>query len=265
MGTAFQSAVDRWEDIIVNTHKTIDLPAGTTDASSISSCGSGSVFPAGTTQITGLTIFATVGYIDGEGNTLGYAGPCGFSYADGTTTTFGFTTPRLGQMTFDEDDLSVMLADGTFEGVIMHEIGHILGLGTLWTFLREGSAGVGDNDPRYTGVHGMEGYQDLGGLRANVPVANTGGSGTANSHWRESVFGDELMTGYADGAMAASIMTVKALKDLGYTVDESKAEAFALDVSLRNLATSSGTHRMMGDDVIDFLEPMEFNPNDVKP
>jgi hypothetical protein len=29
-----------------------------------------------------------------------------------------------------------------------------------------------------------------------VPVENSGGSGTRDAHWRESEFGNEVMTGY---------------------------------------------------------------------
>ncbi|MEY9156351.1 leishmanolysin [Bradyrhizobium japonicum] len=31
-----------------------------------------------------------------------------------------------------------------------------------------------------------------------VPVENTGGEGTVDSHWRDTVFGAELMTGFVN-------------------------------------------------------------------
>ena len=60
----------------------------------------------------------------------------------------------------------------------------------------------------------------VGGSGESVPVANTGGPGTADGHWRESVFDNELMTGYLDsGDNPLSAITVGSLGDIGYGVD----------------------------------------------
>ena len=62
-----------------------------------------------------------------------------------------------------------------------------------------------------------------------VPVENTGGPGTMNSHWRESVFMNELMSGFiAAPGNPLSRVTVASLQDLGYVVDLSAAEPYAL-------------------------------------
>ena len=34
-------------------------------------------------------------------------------------------------MRFDIDDIASMEADGTFEGVILHEMGHVIGVGCV--------------------------------------------------------------------------------------------------------------------------------------
>ena len=62
---------------------------------------------------------------------------------------------------------------------------------------------------------------------APVPVENTGGEGTRDSHWRESTFRSELMTGYINSRNPLSTVTVGALRDLGYTVSEARADAFS--------------------------------------
>ncbi|MEY9156350.1 putative Zn-dependent protease [Bradyrhizobium japonicum] len=36
-----------------------------------------------------------------------------------------------GDMQFDTADLSAMEADGTLNDVIMHEMGHVIGIGTI--------------------------------------------------------------------------------------------------------------------------------------
>jgi hypothetical protein len=62
-----------------------------------------------------------------------------------------------------------------------------------------------------------------------VPVENTGGAGTRDSHFRESVFRNELMTGFVGtSGNPLSRMTAASLGDMGYVVDLSAAEAFTL-------------------------------------
>src|SRR5262249_40984226 len=63
---------------------------------------------------------------------------------------------------------------------------------------------------------------------AAVPVENTGGAGTRDSHWRESVFVNELMTGFVGNAgNPLSRLTAASLQDVGYVVDLKKAEKYA--------------------------------------
>jgi hypothetical protein len=67
-----------------------------------------------------------------------------------------------------------------------------------------------------------------------VPVENTGGPGTADAHWRESVFGNELMTGFVDaGANPLSRVTVGSMGDLGYSVNLTDADPYTLAAGLR--------------------------------
>ena len=69
-----------------------------------------------------------------------------------------------------------------------------------------------------------------------VPVENTGGPGTADSHWRETVFRNEMMTGFVGpSGNPLSRMTVASLQDLGYVVDLNAAEPYSLP-NLRVLA-----------------------------
>jgi hypothetical protein len=48
------------------------------------------------------------------------------------------------------------------------------------------------------------------------------GSGTADSHWRESTFNSELMTGFVEQPgipMQFSAITIQSLADAGYTIN----------------------------------------------
>ena len=62
-----------------------------------------------------------------------------------------------------------------------------------------------------------------------VPVENRGGRGTADAHWRDAVFGTELMTGFVGRTgNPLSLMTIASLADLGYQVDRNAAEPYSL-------------------------------------
>jgi len=108
---------------------------------------------------------------------------------------------------------------------------HVLGIGTLWE-LKSLLAGIGTNNPEYVGPKAMQEYATLRGETQlkPIPVANTGGPGTAEGHWRESTFDYELMTGYVEenAEMPLSRMTVATLDDLGYQVDYSAADPYSL-------------------------------------
>ena len=67
--------------------------------------------------------------IDGPGAVLGAAGPCLVRNADFLSL--------YGIMFFDIDDLDFLEQIGFFDEVVIHEMGHVLGFGTLWEFGRD--------------------------------------------------------------------------------------------------------------------------------
>jgi hypothetical protein len=223
---AFRTAANRWSQII-----TADLP---------------DVLVNGRT-IDDLEISATGPSIDGPYGILGQAGPRAMR-------TTGTQLPYTGVMRFDSADLSMMESTGTLTGVILHEMGHVLGLGTLWE--RKGFLDVTDaTNPLYVGANALREYNTLTGTTAaGVPVESTGGPGTALGHWRESVFRTELMTGYAEPAgvaMPISRLTVGSLEDLGYTVNYGAADAYTIPavnaplISGRRVAAVAADQRML--------------------
>ena len=70
----------------------------------------------------------------------------------------------------------------------------------------------------------------------SVPVENTGGAGTADAHWRDAVFFNELMTGFVNSRVTVpigimnplSVMSIQSLADVGYTVNPLAADPFAI-------------------------------------
>ena len=141
--------------------------------------------PAFSGTVDDLLIDAIVTPIDGPGGVLGSAGPCLVRTSDGLSV--------YGVMEFDSADVALLEADGSFGAVVLHEMGHVIGFGTLWDSSL--LSGAGTSNPTFSGAAARGAWQALGGVGA-VPVENLGGIGTADAHWRESTFGTELMTGY---------------------------------------------------------------------
>jgi len=205
---AFKTAADRWTKVIVG-----DLPSVEVDGEIIDD----------------LLILASGQDIDGPGRILGQAGPTRLR-PRGTARTA--LLPVKGEMTFDSADLKKMETDRTLNDVITHEMGHVLGIGTIWQ-LKRLLKNPGTNDPLFTGKGALKEYAvlrgDQPGRPGGVPVENTGGPGTAGGHWRETVFRNELMSGFiADPGNPLSRMTVASLGDLGYVVDADAGEAYEL-------------------------------------
>ncbi len=193
-------------------------------------------------KIDDLLIVADVAKIDGEGGVLGKAGPCGLR---GGETKPDYNLPFFGVMKFDSADLAKMKKEGILEQVILHEMAHVLGIGTLWEsgpfhFLNyESSSCMKSNNITYKGKKAMDAYHKLG-AKGEVPVENTGGAGTKCGHWRESVFDSELMTGWADPKAPLSRVTIGALEDFGYEVDYNQADPYSLPKKKGAAAQSTG-------------------------
>jgi hypothetical protein len=104
----------------------------------------------------------------------------------------------------------------------------VLGIGTIWTS-KGLLTGAGGADPRFTGAQATAAYQSIFNTAiVSVPVENTGEAGTRDSHWRESVFNNEIMTGFLNNGQSnpLSRVTAASLADLGYVVNLAAAENF---------------------------------------
>ena len=235
---AFLDAADRWEVLLIG--DLTDIPISV----SAGSCGPGS--PALNETIDDLVIFATIDSIDGPGNVLGQAGPCFIRTSN--------ELPLAGAMIFDEADLADLEAAGRLDDVILHEMGHVIGFGTVWDILGflADPALSGGTDPHFTGPRAIEAFDRIGGAAysgSKVPVEDGGGPGTADAHWRESVFGNELMTGFVNpSSNPLSEVSVASLWDLGYQVNLDGSDSFS--ISLPPLAVAAAATISLGDDIL---------------
>lgn len=237
---AFAAAEARWEGIIAG--DLADLPL----SKAAGSCGDNS--PAINEWVDDLLILVSFEEMDGPDGTLAAAGPCSIRTANGL--------PILGVMQFDVTDIASVEAAGALSDVILHEMGHVLGIGTLWEYHRllSGASLSGGTDPYFTGLGAIAAFNDVGGATyvggQKVPVENIGGAGTADGHWRESVMGDELMTGFVSLSEPMpnplSVITIQSLADQGYSINAARADPYTLLSALR--ADRRGASLALGDD-----------------
>lgn len=185
--------------------------------------------------LTGVSIDVTLAPNDGVGGILGSAGPSTASI----TTNYAYAAS--GQMTFDTADIPGL--GSAFEDVVLHEMAHVLGIGTLWNTASFGGVFAGtqslytDGTGQYTGANGLAAWQSEfagQGSATFVPVELGGGAGTADGHWNEGDGGGAtgilevdapnrdsrlmLMTGWLNNGSFISDTTMGSFEDLGYTI-----------------------------------------------
>ena len=231
----FQQAANRWAQIITG-----DLPNAVYNG----------------VTVDDLLIAGSASAIDGVGNILGQAG-----WRERRTT--GTLLPYYGEMKFDSADMASMEANGTLYGVILHEMGHVLGIGTMWT-VKNLLTGAGGTNPRFTGTQATAAYNQIFGTSfTSVPVqGNDMPVGSRDSHWRESIFATELMTPQIGGSSnPISRITVGSLADIGYTVNFNAADAYTAPtggaiVAGDSQAGSSGLPSVFNNDFAPLVLPL---------
>jgi hypothetical protein len=222
--SAFAAAASRWASIILDElpDQLITIPAGRCSPNSPSLQAE---------VVDDVLIFATIEAIDGPGGLVGVGGQC--------VVRAGTNFVAIGQIRFDLADIAALEANGTFEVAVLHEMGHVLGIGNQWATRGLVTNPTGASAPResiYNGQNGIDGFNAIGGTSytgPKVPVENTGGSAVTDKHWREAVLGRELMSGFLNaGANPLSVLTIRSLQDIGYTVQTVTADPFFLNLSL---------------------------------
>ncbi len=197
--TVFQQAANRWGQII-----TADVPDATFQGIAVDD----------------LLIDVSVNQIDGSGNIA----------AETTADLLRPISllPIHATMVVDVVDLALLQSTNTLFDVALHEMGHALGFGTIWT--QKGlTAGGGVIPPIFIGPLATFEYNQIFKTNAiGVPVDASGVLGTTGAHWDETIFGDELMTGTVTLGVTAPLsrVTAASMADLGYTVNLNAADPY---------------------------------------
>ena len=170
----------------------------------------------------------------------------------GITRQNGFARPTEGRLWMNPNEIipaatGFDLAEGNFlDELLAHEIGHALGIGSLWEANGVYEAGSGE----YRGEFGLNAYREEFDANAEfIPVELAGSAGSADAHWdqlfrsspqegnpddplslspligivdhRGRDLAQDLMSPAIDpdfGEPFLSNMTVQSLRDIGYSV-----------------------------------------------
>lgn len=235
----FDEARERWERIIVKDEPSV------TGTLPTQLCGARA--PAFTGTVDDVLIDVILTQIDGPGRVLGSAGPC---FANDNNLSLH------GTMRFDVADIDVFLNRGLLDEIIVHEMGHVLGVGTLWNFRRALRSPAPDF--RFLGDMANVGYNSVGG-DGLVPIEDMFGAGTRGSHWRESTFDNELMTGFIEvnNVNILSRVTAGSMRDLGYG-SAMTAENYKLPVPVTTTAAGAASGASVSEDDIDIASGETF-------
>ena len=178
------------------------------------------------------------------------------------TYTFGNAYTATGKITMNSTYLNTLKnsirTDGksSFYHVMLHEIGHILGIGTYWNM--SGSPVIGYLDGSetkyyYTGEHAVREYKsyipEIQHTIIGLPIEDNGGSGTQNVHPEEGEEGtassnnryingyfhpgldNELMSGWMESypdSTPLSRITLGFLEDMGFIINYNQADDYQI-------------------------------------
>ena len=238
-----QAAAERWEELVVG-----DIPDnGDMPASIRREClaiigptpGSIARELREVDLIDDLLVY--VHLINEESQTLARAGPC---YWNGRL-------PNYGNIQVNLRHLEMMTSNDALTEVMIHEMAHVLGVGTLWRdrakeLLRpsrqhcENSSLEPHLERTFVGAAAVNQFQALGG--AGAPPLSQG-----CGHWKQEVFGDESLTPARtigpDDHTPLSRVTLGSLADLGYQVAYSMADPYSLPLSSAHLPDEEPQYR----------------------
>lgn len=252
-----REAAERWESIIARGAENYDFSVSSQANYPADECFDGQ--PLVADVVDDLRVWVTIDSIDGRGGAVASAGPCWARPIQFTGSDVIWLEAVLGRIRLDEADAAALETRGQLLSVVVHEMAHVLGFGTLWELkglLRNPSVPSSPNaDTHFAGPLAIAAFDAAGGTNyiggGKVPVESGARPGSSDGHWRESVFEIEIMTPFlAPGTEPLSLVTIESLADLGYGVDLTEAESFTLSrAGAAAMAVPKGPVIYLGDDI----------------
>jgi hypothetical protein len=236
----------------------------------------------------------TVDIISLTGTAIGSAQPSEYYGSPPFATPYVYGSTfyiKLGILKLNSKKIEELYRDITDSGksklyyTVLHEIGHLLGIGTLWSIntdfeAREYIGTFSDNSKYYKGVNALREYKTYFNNQnfIGIPIENNGGAGTMNVHPEEGTEGftinntdnylsqnnriydgifypgldNELMSGWSEISKIAqplSKITIGLLDDLGFVVDYTKADTYIVLPYTINITfdinVSTGTNKII--------------------
>lgn len=239
----FKAAAGRWQQIILtdlanfSNPDGVDLTRGRIENFTY------------TGPVDDVIIFHRTAPIDGPGKVLGSAGPLVTRRSDGT--------PISGRMTFDSDDID-RLSPEDLNYVILHEMAHVLGVGSTWTLtgcLDPASCEPGTDSFAPYLCGGAQREFNAAGCEGRLPVETLLGPGSACSHFREKTLINELMTPSLQSGQynALSRITIGAMEDVYGSdgVDYSTADPYTCPSPAEQARAESSRLEPLGEFVVE--------------
>ncbi|WP_419164513.1 Ig-like domain-containing protein [Candidatus Palauibacter sp.] len=246
MKTAIDYAVRRWgevledvRDVRADVGRNVPLKFG---------CQTVEYPPVYVTAIDDMLVWVDAFHDDGPGGTLAAATVCAVRDATDAQVGIrreGYGIPVIGWFYFDLDDVDRLTQD-RLNAVVLHELGHTLGLGiastAAGTWYQQGECADPNSrrgrcydqfhrSPHAPGPTAIRAFDAANGkdtegrdlvFRRKVPLEPGGRSGSSGGHWEEDVLDYELMTPYvnmrADGTIPFSAITAGFMVDMGYSL-----------------------------------------------
>ncbi len=173
-----------------------------------------------------IVLFINVAKIDEANNVYANAGWC---ILDDNKM------PRVAVITLDSADVDALARNRHLEAVMIHEIAHCLGFGTLWEtksvfgfYTRQYVTAASVNPPWFferPNAQIAEAEVTGNAVGPYPQVEHLGGQGTERSHWSDARYGKEIMTGFIDHDQPViSLLTIRSMADIGYEVDVTQAD-----------------------------------------
>lgn len=219
----------------------------------------------------------TINIEDLDDNILGNASPTAFYYDSNGNSVLdsgeeiGVTG---GVITFNNSKIVSMKneirndGNSTLYYVVLHEIGHVLGIGVWWNhfnFVTDYTNFNNVTKKYYNGTNALREYRNYmqNQTLTGIPIEDDGGEGTKDSHAEEGnnirkidgqIHGGlnkELMTGYADDTpdiLPLSRITIGMLEDLGFTVNYLEADDYL------GFSSSFFESNLISENLVCFLE-----------